>query len=344
MKWSRCPGGTRCPSLADRISFEHKATSSGEPGRVTRPATLVMNLPELQACSRRAPRVVASRMVERCAPPPGIVVWGIAMPTESSVVSDLIRNSNTRRLESEPGDAFLFQPVPRDQARRTPQGTAPPRSVVSSAIRQPAAKQEHPPAKQKVVTQAKLPVAPRAKPGRHSVGNWLLFFFVTSVSVGWAFVADRLDTQDEFSAATAPTTTITPAPSVAPVAQSAVENGAPSAAPVAPVTQPAALPATDMQAPTTQAVDVAAAPLPNADPPAVATTVTEAPPSDRPKKAPKKHHHSRSKVQRTTTKVVTGASEPAEPSEAAPSAPPPQAVEAPRKPRVQSADSEDPLK
>src|SRR5437868_15274618 len=43
------------------------------------------------------------------------------MPTESSAVSNLIRDLNTRRLRTDPGDVRLFQPPP---STRTPRARA----------------------------------------------------------------------------------------------------------------------------------------------------------------------------------------------------------------------------
>lgn len=149
------------------------------------------------------------------------------MPTESSVVANLIRDLNTRQLPSEPSDSFLFQPAPLD---RPPRGTQEPTVIGHESVH--AA----------ITTPAKAP-AKTTRPARAKAvraandGRWWQFALATVLVGGWVYFAGQLD-------APAPTKTATfampklPAPRIAaPVVEvppPAVEQVATPPAPEAP--------------------------------------------------------------------------------------------------------------
>jgi DNA segregation ATPase FtsK/SpoIIIE, S-DNA-T family len=270
------------------------------------------------------------------------------MPTESSVVSSLIRDLNTHRLPSEPGDNFLFQPVPGRSA--PPKVADVPRPAVVANTRAPA----------KALSPVKVAQAPRAK----STGKWWQLAAATLVIGGWAYVATQLDSQDATVASAAIT-----APAVAPAV-------VPAAAPTPAVVTAIEPAAAAQPAPTVTPIATAPAATPSADPqPGVETVATETPSSVAETPVAKKHHR-KSKAKRVATKSVkaepaakadvpaqkpaktskaptggiadpfgesakTAKSEPAAKPE--PVAPPPKPA-APAKPPRQSMDNEDPLK
>jgi hypothetical protein len=243
------------------------------------------------------------------------------MPTESSVVASLIRDLNTRRLPSEPADAFLFQQTPAQQAKQT-----------ARAIKAPEIGTKSP------ASVTVRVASPNPATSRSAVKGWLQFVFATALCGGWAYVAFQLDADEESSTPAAlvlPSAPITtaplPAPSIQP-AQATAASASPATA-LAPA-EPAA------QAPIVE-------PIPDPQP-TVAEPATA--PAPAPSHAPKKHHRhvSKPKANVAQAKAMSEPSDSAS-STAAPAAmpaspPPAKLVTTPSKPAQQSDDSEDPLK
>lgn len=260
------------------------------------------------------------------------------MPTESSVVSSLIRDLNTRRLPSEPSDSFLFQPVP---GRQAPQVARKPAPKVAPAAVAPVQ------SKLPVRSVAKLPAVARPTAPPEARGHWLQLAVVLVFIGGWAYYAAvELDVQTESTVAAATAAVPTPTVTVEPVAPAP-----PAAQPASPITvTPVApeAPAAQLATPGPVAQPPAAEPL--ATPPPTQPTIAAETP------APKKHHRSRAKAKRVAKERAKATSEAAETASSAKSAkpappteepsvpaPPPKPV-APAKPQRQSMDSEDPLK
>jgi len=246
------------------------------------------------------------------------------MPTESSVISDLIRGVNTRRLDDEPADDWLFQPAPR---QRPPD----PRTFedAATAVR-PLARSSDPVIARSPVLARRMAVAkpvarplvaePVARPVAPShLETWqqILMMLFVGVLAAIPFMYFELDGEDlvaELSIdAPQPAAAIVTMPVVAP------------AAPI--VEQPAVAPAALEQpaVPTTTAT----LPTPTATLPAPTVTI------------PKHHHH------HATNRVAAPHDQDPQPAaEVVAPEPQPAVTEPalPKRPAAQRDDSENPLK
>lgn len=265
------------------------------------------------------------------------------MPTESSVISDLIRGVNTRRLDDEPADDWLFQPVPRHRVveprafedaatavrpqlarssdpviKRSPVLT--PQTVVAKPIARPAARPVARPVAAAPVARPFLvePVARPIAPSHRETWQQIFMMLFVGVLASIPFMYFELDGEDL----------------VAALAIEAPQPAAPTV--VMPVVAPAPAPAVT---PIVEHVPVPAT-LP---PPAETQPAPTAPPAPTvtvPARQAPKH--------RNVAKRVAAPQEPdPQPAAVAPTpALEPQAAkaESPKRPAVQSDDSENPLK
>ena len=239
------------------------------------------------------------------------------MSTESNAVTDLIRQLHTRRLGTDPSDAYLFQPAATGRSPRTRQ--APIRTAARPGMFDG-------PAVEHATVSPAQPATARPQAARRD-RTWLLIAGAIIVGLGGVGGARYISSGAVFASASDDAPSSTPKQVVAPA-----DTPAPAALPVAPV-----------EAPTTE---LAPAPMEQAAPPPVVQAAL--PPSDPlpliSATAPPRHHaHAKSK--RHVAKRVQRASQSAPTSSAARPAPAELASAPPRRsaPPRQAPDSEDPL-
>jgi len=239
------------------------------------------------------------------------------MPTESSVVSDLIRNLNTRQLPSEPSDDFLFQPNWAQPVPQRPQQQPQSAAAVANATTVPAAVAKKPVAQ-------KAPRAARAKVQGTADAHWWQFAVAILVVGGWMYGANLIDSNEKPSVPAAMLTPTLTVPPRAPVVVTAEPIAQPGAAAVVPAEPPAA----------------------PADVPTVADPTTTTAKHHR---GPAKVKHKRVKATSEAATEAKAAPEPEKkkaeaPAPAAAPPPPPPAPAKPTGPVRQSNDTENPLK
>ena len=231
------------------------------------------------------------------------------MPTESSAVSNLIHSLQTRRLQTDPGTASLFQPAPSSRAPRA----QPVRPVAPSSRWF-----EHTPptiAKPQPQRQAHAQARPRPRKRRRD-RTWLLI--VVTLLAGGLGVAGAayfpFDSPDDGASFVPPV--IVPAPAVA----------APAPAPAPTVTP---------------ITDTAPDAITSAEPPP--TTTTPAPVATTEPAKPHRRAHAKKKhaiARHVKTPKAAPAAEPADEEAPPPPAPAPAVHHGPS---AQSDDSENPL-
>jgi hypothetical protein len=268
------------------------------------------------------------------------------MANESSVVSDLIRQLNTRPLDSDASDALLFRPAPSEQSGRAPQAFQPlarwraPTPVPEPpavAVREPAA-----PTRRAASMRPTAPTHPRRK------SAWLFIIAMVASTIAGVFGFRYL--QRELDAGSASAVTPTSLPVTTPATEAAVAP--PVAPPVAPIV--AAAPASPEASPPT--VEATAPTVAEAAP--VTSTAPVAALDEAPatatkhavhRKAPKK---GKRVAKAATTKAAASRAQPASappaqpasaPPAATPEPTPPPAAAQPKRPAAQSGDDENPL-